>query len=66
KKFSRVVVYCSVIKVLSLFCLKRQLLYSIKSFIVCQELFIFLLTVQATALIDYHIAVILSTTFFTF
>ncbi|MFQ9995362.1 MAG: hypothetical protein ACLRU7_09360, partial [[Ruminococcus] torques] len=24
---------------LSLFCLKRQLLYSIKSFIVCQELF---------------------------
>ena len=40
KKFSRVVVvYCSVIKVLSLFCLKRQLLYFIKSFIVCQELF---------------------------
>ena len=39
KKFSRVVVYCLVIKVPVVSCLKRQLLYSITAAIVCQELF---------------------------
>ncbi|EDY33123.1 hypothetical protein RUMLAC_00877, partial [[Ruminococcus] lactaris ATCC 29176] len=40
KKFSRViVVYCSIIKVLFAVLFKRQLLYFIKSFSLCQELF---------------------------
>ena len=39
KKFSRVVVYCLVIKVPVVSCLKRQLLHSITVAIVCQELF---------------------------
>ena len=40
KKFSRViVVYCSIIKVLFAVLFKRQLLYSIKSFSLCQKLF---------------------------
>ena len=44
KKFSRViVVYCSIIKVLFAVLFKRQLLYFIKSFSLCQELFYFLL-----------------------
>ena len=42
KKFSRViVVYCSIIKVLFTVLFKRQLLYFIKSFSLCQELFNF-------------------------
>jgi len=42
KKFSRViVVYCSIIKVLFAVLFKRQLLYFIKSFSLCQELFYF-------------------------
>ncbi|UVY50581.1 MAG: hypothetical protein [Bacteriophage sp.] len=42
KKFSRViVVYCSIIKVLFTVLFKRQLLYFIKSFSLCQELFYF-------------------------
>ena len=42
KKFSRViVVYCSIIKVLFAVLFKRQLLYFIKSFSLCQELFNF-------------------------
>ena len=44
KKFSRViVVYCSIIKVLFAVLFKRQLLYFIKSFSLCQELYYFLL-----------------------
>ena len=43
KKFSRVVVYCSVINVLRFRCsqLQQQLCYSITSFRTCQELFEF-------------------------
>ena len=73
KKFSRViVVYCSIIKVLFAVLFKRQLLYSIKSFSLCQELFYFSVSFDlafscpplATACLYYHIQIILSTTFF--
>ena len=48
-----------------MFCLKRQLLYFTKNRSTCQELFYFsLLSVQATAYLDYHITSFLSTTFF--
>ena len=73
KKFSRViVVYCSIIKVLFAVLFKRQLLYFIKSFSLCQELFYFSVSFDlefsypplATACLYYHIQIILSTTFF--
>ena len=72
KKFSRVVVYCLVIKVPVVSCLKRQLLYSITAAIVCQELFYFSLSLipristpaQATACIIYHIAFFVVNHFF--
>ena len=70
KKFSRVVVYCSVIKV-PVVLFSRQLWYFIKSLSLCQELFLFSVSLirfpfgplQATACIYYHIAFLLSTTF---
>ena len=56
--------HCSVIKVLCSLSL-RQLLYSIKSICLCQQLFYFsLLPFQATAISDYHRQSSLSTTFF--
>ena len=71
KKFSRVVVYCSVIKVPVVLFL-RQLWYFIKSVPLCQELFYFSVSLirfpfgpfQATACIGYHICKALSTVFF--
>ena len=72
KKFSRViVVYCSIIKVLFAVLFKRQLLYFIKSFCLCQELFYFSLSLfssfplpsHATAYLGYHFQNSLSTTF---
>ena len=72
KKFSRViVVYCSIIKVLFTVLFKRQLLYFIKSFSLCQELFYFSLSLfssfplpsHATAYLGYHFQNSLSTTF---
>ena len=72
KKFSRViVVYCSIIKVLFAVLFKRQLLYFIKSFSLCQELFYFSLPLfssfplpsHATAYLGYHFQNSLSTTF---
>ena len=71
KKFSRVVVYCSVIKV-PVVLFSRQLWYLIKSVPLCQELFYFsflpfrfpLGRLQATACIGYHICKALSTVFF--
>ena len=72
KKFSRViVVYCSIIKVLFAVLFKRQLLYFIKSFCLCQELFYFSLSLfssfpllsRATAYLWYHFQNSLSTTF---
>ena len=71
KKFSRVVVYCSVIKV-PVVLFSRQLWYFIKSLSLCQELFYFsflqlrfpLGPLQATACIGYHISKALSTVFF--
>ncbi|MCC2255311.1 hypothetical protein LKD70_12940, partial [Ruminococcus sp. CLA-AA-H200] len=47
KKFSRVVVYCSVIKV-PVVLFKRQLIYYIKAVFVCQELFYFSLFFAAS------------------
>ena len=56
--------HCSVIKVLCSLSL-RQLLYSIKSICLCQQLFYFsLLSFQATACLSYHRRSALSTTFF--
>ena len=70
KKFSRViVVYCSIIKVLFAVLFKRQLLYFIKSFSLCQELFYFSLLFDLldcsslTVYLCYHIQTSLSTTF---
>jgi len=70
KKFSRViVVYCSIIKVLFAVLFKRQLLYFIKSFSLCQELFYFFAARELlngfslTAHLCYHIRTSLSTTF---
>ncbi|MBS5388973.1 MAG: hypothetical protein KHY31_16600, partial [Clostridiales bacterium] len=39
-EFSRIVVYCSVLKVLLVLALQRQLLYITKAVITCQELFL--------------------------
>ena len=58
--------HCSVIKVLCSLSL-RQLLYSIKSICLCQQLLYFsLLSFQATACLSYHQRSALSTTFFIF
>ena len=72
KKFSRVVVYCSVIKV-PVVLFKRQLWYSTKAHFVCQELFSFSVSLfcflysqlSATACLGYHISTALSTSFLT-
>ena len=74
KEFSGFVVYCSVINVLFCCCrFMRQLLYYIKVFHVCQQLFCFSFLLffreavpHATALIEYHIHLSLSTAFFFF
>ena len=71
KKFSRVVVYCSVIKV-PVVLFKRQPVYSTKAHFVCQELFSFSVSLfrflcsqlSATACLGYHISTALSTSFF--
>ena len=60
------------VKVLFTVLFKRQLLYFIKSFSLCQELFYFSVSFDlefsypplATACLYYHIQIILSTTFF--
>ncbi|WP_207734535.1 hypothetical protein, partial [Coprococcus comes] len=68
KEFSGFVVYCSVINVLFCCCrFMRQLLYYIKAFHVCQQLFYFFCCCEAvphaTALTEYHIHPRLSTAF---
>ena len=62
KKFSRVVVYCSVIKV-PVVLSSRQLWYFIKSVSLCQELFLILFSNQLSYISIFHAC--LSRTFLT-